>query len=94
MVITNIISSLEGEDDDFIKYEYATYKAVFPEVKLFKVRDLENSEKQNLILIGFKNKENTNEEKYEEYKNLLDMEIINFSSDREIVTDHYAPIGD
>ena len=93
MVITNIISSLEGEDEEFIKYEYATYKAIFDDVKLFKVRDIEKTESQNLILIGFKNGKNINEEKYEEYKNLLEMEITDFTSDREIVTDHFAPIG-
>ena len=95
VVITNVISSLEGKDEDFIKYEYATYKAVFPEVKLFKVRDVEDSSSQNLILVGFKNSDkNINEEKHEEYKNLLDMEVKDFTSDREIVTDHFAPIGD
>lgn len=94
MVITNIISSLEGDDDDFIKYEYTTYKDVFPEVKLFRVRNVEDTTRQNLILVGFKNGENVNSEKYDEYKNLLDMEITNFSSDREVVTDHFAPIGD
>ncbi len=94
MVITNIISSLEGKDEDFIKYEYSTYKEVFEDVKLFKVRDLEKTESQNLILIGFKNGKNINEEKYEQYKNLLEMEIADFTSNREIVTDHFAPIGD
>ncbi len=94
MVITNIISSLEGKDEDFIKYEYATYKAVFSEVKLYKVRDTDNSISQNLVLIGFKNGKNINEEKYEKYKNLLSREITDFSSDRKVVTDHYAPIGD
>ncbi len=94
MVITNIISSLEGEESDFIKYEYATYKKVFTHVKLFKVRrNIDGNIKQNLILIGFKDKENINNEKYEEYKNLLEMEIKDFSSDKEIVTDHFAPIG-
>ena len=93
MVITNIISSLEGRDEDFIKYEYATYKAVFDEVKLFKVRDTNEEEKQNLILIGFKNGKNIDNEKYEQYKKLLDKEITNFSSDKEVVTDHFSPIG-
>ena len=93
MVITNIISTLEGEENDFIKYEYATYSAVFPEVKIFRVRNVENTDRQNLILVGFKNGKNINEEKYEEYKNLIDMEIIGFSSDRKVVTDHFAPIG-
>ena len=93
MVITNIISSLEGKDEEFIKYEYATYKAVFDEVKLFKVRDTNEEEKQNLILIGFKNGKNIDNEKYEQYKKLLDKEITNFSSDKEVVTDHFSPIG-
>ena len=66
---------------------------VFEDVKLFKVRDLEKTESQNLILIGFKNGKNINEEKYEQYKNLLEMEIADFTSNREIVTDHFAPIG-
>ena len=64
MVITNIISSLEGEESDFIKYEYATYKKVFDDVKIFKVTDAKENDKQNLILVGFKGNKNINEEKY------------------------------
>lgn len=94
VVITNIISALEGEEADFIKYEYATYQAVFDDVKVFQVpSNHTNTEKQNLILIGIKGKMNQNEEKYEQYKDLLDTEITDFSSDKGIVTDHYAPIG-
>lgn len=92
MVITNILSSLEGEED-FIKYEYATYKKVFDDVKLFKVTDAKAEERQNLILVGFKGDKNINEEKYDEYEDFLAREVTNFSSDREIVTDNYAPIG-
>ena len=93
-VITNIISSLEGDDSDFIKYEYATYKAVFDEVKLFKVNsDSQDNDTQNLILIGIKGNLNIDDEKEEEYKNLLENEIMNFSSDKTVVTDNYAPIG-
>ena len=36
-VITNIISAIEGDDADFIKYEYSTYKAIFDDVKVFQV---------------------------------------------------------
>ena len=93
-VITNIISSLEGDDSDFIKYEYATYKAVFDDVKLFKVNsDSQDSDSQNLILIGIKGKLNIDDEKEEEYKDLLKNEITDFSSDKTVVTDNYAPIG-
>ncbi len=93
MVITNVISSLEGEEADFIEYEYSTYKKVFDDVKLFKVRNYEDNERQNIILIGFKGNTNIDDSKYEEYKDLLDMEIENFSSNKGISTDNYAPIG-
>jgi len=39
IVITNIASSLTGEDSKFIQYEYATYKKVFDEVKIFKAQN-------------------------------------------------------
>ena len=93
MVITNIISSVTGEDSDFIKYEYSTYKKVFDDVKVFKVRDVDDNLNQNLILIGFKGNTNIDDSKYEEYKELLDMELVDFSSDKGISTDNYAPIG-
>ena len=94
IVLTNIISSLEGEDTDFIEYEYATYKAVFDDVKIFQVQDRDYTESQNLILVGIKGNPQINEDKYEEYKNYLNMEITNFETDKKIVTDDFAPIGD
>ena len=51
IVITNIISSLEGNDADFIQYEYATYQKVFDEVKIFQVHNIEKQNVQNLIKI-------------------------------------------
>ena len=95
IVITNIISSLEGDKTDFIEYEYSTYKAVFDDVKVFKVNpDRPNDEEQNLILVGIKGNQNINTEKEEEYSGRLHNEIKDFSSDKPIVTDDYAPIGD
>lgn len=93
MVITNIISSISGDNSDFIKYEYSTYKKVFDDVKVFKVRDVRDNLNQNLILIGFKGNTDIDDSKYEEYKDLLDMELVDFSSDKGISTDDYAPIG-
>ena len=94
-VITNIISSLEGENTDFIKYEYSTYKAIFDDVKVFKVNpNRANNEEQNLILVGIKGNGNINTDKEEEYKELLNNEVKDFTSDKPIVTDDYAPIGD
>ena len=93
MVITNIISSISGDNSDFIKYEYSTYKKVFDDVKVFKVRDVRDNLNQNLILIGFKGNTDIDDSKYEEYKDLLDMELVDFSSDKGISSDDYAPIG-
>ena len=93
MVITNIISSISGDNSDFIKYEYSTYKKVFDDVKVFKVTNVKDTHRQNLILIGFKGNTDIDDSKYEEYKDLLDMELVDFSSDKGISTDNYAPIG-
>ena len=94
IVITNIISALEGEEDDFIKYEYSTYKAVFDDVKLFKVKDIKDNQKQNIILLGIKGKTNISDEKNSEYDELLQREITGFESNKQVITDNYAPIGD
>ena len=94
IVITNIISSLKGKDADFINYEYVTYKAVFDDVKVFKVSNRESEEEiQNVILIGIKGKSNIDMTKQEQYQDLLENEIKDFSSDKKVVTDNYAPIG-
>ncbi len=94
-VITNIISAIEGKDADFIEYEYSTYQAIFDNVKVFKVNpDYSNSEKQNLILVGIKGNGNINTDKEEEYNSLLSNEVKDFRSNRPVVTDDYAPIGD
>ena len=92
VVITNIISALEGEKAKFIEYEYATYKAVFDDVKLYKVRSNVNKDEiQNLILVGIKgNLEINNTEDYEE---LLNTEVLHYTSNKKIVTDDFAPIG-
>lgn len=94
VVITNILSAIEGKEADFIQYEYATYQAVFDEVKVYRVpSDHTEEERQNLILVGIKGKANIDEEKREEYKLLLETELVDFSSDKNVVTDHYTPIG-
>ena len=94
-VITNIISSIEGDDADFIKYEYSTYKAIFDDVKVFQVNpNHSDDEEQNLILVGIKGNGNINTDKEEEYSELLNNEIKDFTSDKPVITDDYAPIGD
>lgn len=93
IVITNIISSVEGENSKFIQYEYATYKAVFDDVKVFMVNSKDREAKQNLILVGIKGNPQKDESKYDEYVNYLDTEVTEFETNKKIVTDDFAPIG-
>lgn len=93
IVLTNIISSVEGKDSEFIKYEYATYKAVFDDVKIFMVSTENKEERQNLILVGIKGNPEKDETKYDEYESYLDMHVTEFETDKKIVTDDFAPIG-
>lgn len=93
MILTNIISSLEGKDSEFIRYEYATYRAVFDDVKIFMVNSKDTTIKQNLILVGIKGNPKRDENKYIEYEKYLDMEVTEFETGKQILTDDFAPIG-
>lgn len=95
IVITNTISALDGKNANFIKYEYATYKKVFKDVKIFKVQNgmFNDDELQNLILVGFKGNVIEKNDEYNKYKNLLKNEVLDFSSDKNVVTDEFCPVG-
>lgn len=93
IVLTNIISSIEGENSKFIQYEYATYESVFDDVKIFMVNSKDKKVEQNLILMGIKGNPEKNESKYAEYFNYLEMEVNDFKTNKKIVTDDFAPIG-
>ena len=98
IVITNIVGSLKGENSKMINYEYATYKAVFEDVKVFHVQKeyFKDDEIQNLILVGFKRKPKEdllNSEKYEQYKTLLEKELQEYKFTKTIATDDLCPIG-
>lgn len=93
MVLTNIIASIEGKESDFIEYEYATYKAVFDDVRIFMVANRDKTDRQNLILVGIKGNPQRDETKTSEYLQYLDMEVTEFQTDKNIVTDDFAPVG-
>ena len=94
IIITNVISSLSGKNAKFIEHEYATYKAIFDDVKVFKAQDgFGDDELQNLILVGFKDGVNESSDLEDEYRNLLKREVLEFTSDKDIVTDDLCAIG-
>lgn len=95
VVILNIISAIEGEKGKFLRAEYATYKKIFPHVYLFPVKEPNNgNEIQNIILIALKSKDNQNfndaDPELNEYlQHLWKKEI---DDDVPILTDDFAPV--
>ena len=87
VVISNIISGIEGEKGKFLAHEYATYKKVFDDVKLYCIDKGRNpNERQNVVLIGFKGNIDPNDT----YKYLLDEKeefLSNYTSDETVITD-------
>ena len=52
-----------------------------------------DDELQNLILVGFKGNVIEKNDEYNKYKNLLKNEVLDFSSDKNVVTDEFCPVG-
>jgi len=96
IVILNIISAIEGEKGKFLRAEYATYKSLFPQVYLFPVRDSDDSNTvQNIILVALKSEKdqtfNDSDPKLNEYLQHLWKKTVD--ADIPILTDDFAPVA-
>jgi spermidine synthase len=95
VVIANIGSSITGDGGHFIRAEMATYRAVFPQVLLFKARnDKADSDLQNLVLVALKSTApvemtSANPQMNELLKNRYDRPI---EIPEPILTDDLAPV--
>ena len=95
IVMINIISAIEGEKGKFARAEYATYKKVFPQVFLFTVKNINDGNKtQNIMLVALKSEKIPSLES-------SDQEINGFLSrvwkrpianDMPVLTDDFAPV--
>jgi predicted membrane-bound spermidine synthase len=55
VVLANIGSSITGDAGHFLRAEIATYRAVFPQVYIFKIRsDKKDTDLQNIVLVALK----------------------------------------
>ncbi|MFZ2448421.1 MAG: fused MFS/spermidine synthase [Syntrophobacteraceae bacterium] len=55
VVMLNILSGIEGREGRFLRAEYATYKSVFEQVRLYPVADSEDESRwQNVMLVALK----------------------------------------
>lgn len=94
VVVTNIVSSIEGRSSRFYVEEFNTYKNVFPHVYVFKVKSDANNIMQNLILVGVKRNDGLVLESQDlEDNSMLKNRIVGPELDeRKILTDDYAPV--
>ncbi len=95
LVMVNLVSSLEGENGEFLRAEYLTYRKIFPRVYLFPVDSPDDGLAiQNVILVALKSAAipffaSPNKELSGYLKNLWTKEI---KTDRPPLTDDYAPV--
>jgi spermidine synthase len=94
VLIANLGAAIEGPGDKFLRAELNTWRTVFSDVKVFKVKpERADSELQNLILVAFKQRSTVAFNKEAEFADLLAHEI----RDREfaglpVLTDDLAPV--
>lgn len=94
-VIFNLGGVISGKGDGFLKAELATYRAIFPQVYLFKINpDYSDGHFQNLIIIAVKEKNSvplTSDNP--QFKTLLSHRYDGaVTLDKKILTDDLAPV--
>lgn len=95
VVLVNMISGIAGANGKFLRAEYATYRTLFPQVYLFPVRNPEDGESsQNIVMIALKNPakpslRSGNPELDGYLKHLWTKEI---RMDLPVLTDDFAPV--
>ena len=96
VVILNIISSIEGDSGKFFRSEYATFKAVFPQLFVYPLRDSKNGNTiQNIFLIALKSKDKIyplTSDEIDINNRLEKFWHKDIPNDLPILTDDFAPV--
>jgi len=94
VVIVNIGSAIAGSRAGFLHAELATYRSVFPEVRVFKVRpERGDDETQNLMIVARKSSEATDGSADEnDIQRMLAAEIEVPPTGARPLTDDHAPV--
>lgn len=96
VVLSNIISWIEGDNGKFFRAEYATYKSVFPQVYVFPVDEFYDGKKvRNIMLIASKNEEKIDfsrvDPNLQQYLNNIWKKQI--QNDMPVLRDDFAPVN-
>ncbi len=94
VVLVNIVSAIEGEQGQFLRAEYATYKTAFPQVHIFRVIFPFPNLTQNLMLVATKantpiNLNNDDKILAGYLEHYFDGEV---ETDLPVLVDDYAPV--
>lgn len=94
VAIFNLGSALEGDSGRFFQAEYATYRAVFPEILVFQVNPKRSPpELQNLIIVARKTDSPTGQSSDPQISELLSHSAeVSASPAEQILTDDLAPV--
>jgi hypothetical protein len=95
VVIANIGSSISGEASHFLRAELTTYRAIFPQVLIFKVRtERGDADLQNLMLVAWKSKRpfEMRSDDAEMDTLLSQLYLPSINSDLPDLTDDLAPV--
>jgi spermidine synthase len=92
IVLANIVSGLHGYSAKFLEAEYKTFRSVFPYVRVFAIRDTnDTAAAQNFLLVASQKK--LEQKKSFELPNDLDKRevFVSSSTSTPILTDEFAP---
>lgn len=94
IVMANTISAIDGDKGKFLRSEYATFKSVFPQVYIFRTRNVMGENKQNVVMVAFKSsaKQDFTSTDPEQKKYLSGLWTKEIAMDMPILTDDHAPV--
>lgn len=94
VVIANIGGALAGDGNQFVRAEVATFRAVFDEVRVYKVKpERPDSDLQNLIIVGLKGDKNVSRQvPSDQIASFLNREYLGPIDPMPILTDDLAPV--
>jgi spermidine synthase len=94
IVMMNMITGIDGDKGKFLRAEYATLKSVFPQVYVFRTKDIPGDRKQNLVMVAFKSdkKPSFSSDKPAYMQYLAGLWLDEIADDMPVLTDDYAPV--
>ncbi len=95
VVVANIISSLDGKSNLFLQAQSKTYRDVFPQVYYFAVKDPQDKNRfQNIMIVALKSTQQPSMTSADSLMNVFLSHRVDFTigEDIPVLTDNFAPV--